>query len=108
MVQHIPHTNLVFVVIKSTFETCYKVVTTSPEEILYNGTDHPCRKVFLNDLPRRRLSGCFSEHPLVSYEVYLLFLFYCESNSSRGTAHCKQWDIKIPVNCNAREYHSLP
>jgi hypothetical protein len=73
-VQRIPHTNLVFVVIKSMFETCHEKVTSLPEEILYNETGHPCQKVFLNDLPRRRLSGCFSEHPLVSCEMYLLVL----------------------------------
>lgn len=70
LVQRIPYTNLVLVVIKSTFETCYKKVTSSPVEIHYNGTDHPCQKLLLNDLPRRRLSGCFSENPL-EHEVKL-------------------------------------
>lgn len=97
LVQRIPHTNLVFVVIKSTFETCSKTCSSSPEEIQYNGTDYPCQKVFLNDLPRRRLSGCFLEHPLVSCEMHLLYLVYCKSNTTRGTAFCKQYDIKIPV-----------
>ncbi|XP_069675652.1 voltage-dependent calcium channel subunit alpha-2/delta-3-like isoform X2 [Periplaneta americana] len=64
MVQRIPRTNLVLVVIKSMFQTCFKKVTSSPLEIHYNGTDHPCQKLLLNDLPRRRLSGCFSENPL--------------------------------------------
>ncbi|PNF16359.1 hypothetical protein B7P43_G10508 [Cryptotermes secundus] len=70
LAQRIPHTNLVLVVINSMFETCEKKVMSSPVEIRYNGTDPACQKLFLNDLPRRRLSDCFSENPL-EHEVKL-------------------------------------
>jgi hypothetical protein len=66
LVQRIPHTNLLLVAIKSMFETCERKVMSSPVEIRYNGTDPDCQKLFLNELPRRSLSGCFSENPLVS------------------------------------------
>ncbi|KDR23040.1 Voltage-dependent calcium channel subunit alpha-2/delta-3 [Zootermopsis nevadensis] len=99
IVQYIPHTNLVFVVIKSTFETCYKMVSSSSEEILYNGTDHPCQKVFLNDLPRRRISGCFSEHPL-EHDVKLCG--GCHSLRARALLFVVSWCV---VYLGCIQYH---
>ena len=75
LVQRIPHTNLVLIVVKSMSKKCLKNVTSSPVEISDNGTDHACQKLHLSALPRRRLAGCFSENPLVSCEVYLLYSF---------------------------------
>ncbi|PSN31193.1 hypothetical protein C0J52_22419 [Blattella germanica] len=64
LVERIPYTNLVLVVIKSMFQSCFKKVISAPIEIQYNGTEHPCQKLLLNNLPRRRLSGCFAENDL--------------------------------------------
>lgn len=36
--------------------------TTEPETIPYT-TQFPCHKLYLNDLPRRRLEECYTEHP---------------------------------------------
>ncbi|KAK2575608.1 hypothetical protein KPH14_011312 [Odynerus spinipes] len=67
--QRVPHTNLLLVVIDSMFPTCYDrlqvtPVTISPFEYTNGMEDRPCHKIPLNDLKRRRLEGCFTEHPL--------------------------------------------
>lgn len=73
-VARIPHSNLILVVVnqmiggKST-----KVLSTQMEEVkvweTYNGT-YPCNKIYLNDLPRRRLAECFvsNNFPLMRVE----------------------------------------
>ncbi|KAJ9576032.1 hypothetical protein L9F63_007132, partial [Diploptera punctata] len=71
LVERIPHTNLVLVVVKSMYEACFKKVMSAPIEVEYNGTEAPCQKLLLNNLPRRSLSGCFSEKSAenINYEV---------------------------------------
>lgn len=51
------------------YPTCYErleitPVTISPFEYTNGTEDRPCHKIPLNDLKRRRLEGCFTEHPL--------------------------------------------
>ncbi|XP_043503016.1 voltage-dependent calcium channel subunit alpha-2/delta-3 isoform X1 [Polistes fuscatus] len=67
--QRVPHTNLLFLVVDSLYPTCYErlrvtPVTISPFEYTNGLEDRPCHKIPLNDLKRRRLEGCFTEHPL--------------------------------------------
>lgn len=69
----VPHTNLLLVVVDSMYPTCYKRLEVTPVNIspleYTNGTESaPCHKIPLNDLKRRRLEGCFTEHPL-EYEI---------------------------------------
>lgn len=69
----VPHTNLLLVVVNMMDSTCYKRLEVTPVNILpseyTNGTEEaPCHKLPLNDLKRRRLEGCFTEHPL-EYEI---------------------------------------
>ncbi|KAK7793435.1 hypothetical protein R5R35_010056 [Gryllus longicercus] len=63
--KRIPHTNLILVVIDGTYQTCYKKLSISPKTLDYGSDNftHSCRKLKLNNLPRRRLSGCFTEDP---------------------------------------------
>lgn len=68
-----PHTNLLLVVVDAMYSTCYKrlevtPVIISPLEYMNGSEIAPCHKIPLNDLPRRRLEGCFTEHPL-EYEI---------------------------------------
>lgn len=59
----IPKSNLLLVAVKVHHRTFEKKFTTKPERIIYeNDTYHPCQKLQLNDLTRRRLSGCFNAH----------------------------------------------
>lgn len=67
--QRVPHTNLLLVVVDALYPTCYKRLEVTPVNIspyeYTNGTENrPCHKIPLNDLKRRRLAGCFTEHPL--------------------------------------------
>lgn len=71
--RRVPHTNLLLVVVNMMDSTCYKRLEVTPVNILpseyTNGTEEaPCHKLPLNDLKRRRLEGCFTEHPL-EYEI---------------------------------------
>lgn len=71
--RRVPHTNLLLVVVDSMYPTCYKRLEVTPVNIspleYTNGTESaPCHKIPLNDLKRRRLEGCFTEHPL-EYEI---------------------------------------
>lgn len=67
----IPHTNLMLVVINKTCTNkITKTLSASPEEIQYN-YEFPCYKTYLNNLPRRRLEGCFTEHEQVSIKWIL-------------------------------------
>ncbi|CAL7949540.1 unnamed protein product [Xylocopa violacea] len=67
--RRVPHTNLLLVIIDAMYPTCYKRLEITPVNIspleYANGSDSaPCHKIPLNDLKRRRLEGCFTEHPL--------------------------------------------
>ncbi|KAG8309216.1 Voltage-dependent calcium channel subunit alpha-2/delta-4 [Homalodisca vitripennis] len=65
-VRRIPHTNLLLIVVKALFPTCSKESTTEFKEELYLAEPDPkipCVKLYLNTLPRRRLAGCYNEHP---------------------------------------------
>lgn len=63
--QRIPHSNLLLVVVDASFSTCHTHVSAQPTKMEYD-EEFPCYKLSLNDLPRRRLDECFTEHPEVS------------------------------------------
>ncbi|XP_044742062.1 voltage-dependent calcium channel subunit alpha-2/delta-3 [Chrysoperla carnea] len=64
-IKRIVHTNLLLVVVDGMKPTCYTKIFALPRDIIYdNYTQPPCHKLALNDLPRRRLAGCYTEHPL--------------------------------------------
>ncbi|XP_015587853.1 voltage-dependent calcium channel subunit alpha-2/delta-3 isoform X2 [Cephus cinctus] len=70
--EKVQHTNLLLVVIDTMHWSDYIRLSVLPEEIspfTYTDIyDTPCHKIPLNDLPRRRLSGCFTDHPL-EYQI---------------------------------------
>ncbi|KAK9295755.1 hypothetical protein QLX08_009981 [Tetragonisca angustula] len=71
--RRVPHTNLLLVVVDAMYPSCYKRLVVTPVRIspleYTNGSESaPCHKIPLNDLKRRRLEGCFTEHPL-EYEI---------------------------------------
>ncbi|XP_018322592.1 voltage-dependent calcium channel subunit alpha-2/delta-3 isoform X2 [Agrilus planipennis] len=73
--------NLLMVAIRATSQ-CSKCYTVEEKEVYYNITDFPCHKLYLNNLSRRRLTGCYNEHPL-EHEIKacgksskLLFFWY--------------------------------
>lgn len=75
-IKRIPRSNLLLVVVNSTFPPVdpnrKNNETTEPVEIVYD-SEFPCHKLNLNDLPRRRLEECFTEHPDVSSCAELYF-----------------------------------
>lgn len=60
--KRIPKSNLLMVVIDAMHESCMETLTTKPQPIEYE-IKSPCHKLKMNDLPRRRLDECFTEHP---------------------------------------------
>ncbi|XP_043483150.1 voltage-dependent calcium channel subunit alpha-2/delta-3 isoform X1 [Leptopilina heterotoma] len=67
--QKVPHTNLLLLVVNVLPSTCELRLSIEPEIIevdtFTNASDgRPCHKIPLNDLSRRRLESCFTEHPL--------------------------------------------
>ncbi|CAB0031950.1 unnamed protein product [Trichogramma brassicae] len=63
----VPHTNLIFVIVKTDQQSCYDKMDVSPHEIFpytVNGniTEFPCHKIPLNNLYRRRLEHCHTQH----------------------------------------------
>lgn len=68
-IKRIPRSNLLLVVVNSTYPRIDPDLksndTTQSIEIIHPG-EFPCHKLNLNDLPRRRLEECFTEHPAVS------------------------------------------
>lgn len=70
--KRIPYSNLLLVVVNTEHQSCNPYVTSSPVEIEYD-EKFPCHKLKLNDLPRRRLDECFTEHPDV-WNVFGKFL----------------------------------
>lgn len=64
--QRIAHTNLLLVVVDGAHSTCAVRVSAKPTQMEYP-EEFPCYKLSLNDLPRRRLDDCFTEHPDVSF-----------------------------------------
>lgn len=66
----IPKSNLLLVAVRFQFTNSEMQFTTKPERIIYeNSSHHPCQKLQLNDLTRRRLSGCFNTHEDVSPNI---------------------------------------
>ncbi|XP_044586306.1 voltage-dependent calcium channel subunit alpha-2/delta-3 isoform X1 [Cotesia glomerata] len=66
--QLVPNTNLLLVVVDTLYPTCYErlevlPVQVDPSEYTNDTEPEPCHKKKLNDLPRRRLEKCFTEHP---------------------------------------------
>ncbi|XP_031335844.1 voltage-dependent calcium channel subunit alpha-2/delta-4 isoform X3 [Photinus pyralis] len=66
--KQIPHTNLLLIAINTAVEeTCYFMHSNAVQDIVYeNDTTFPCQKLYLNNLPRSPLTGCYNEHPLES------------------------------------------
>lgn len=67
--KRVPHTNLLLVVV----DGLSREEDPGPERwsagsdvVDYANVTHPCHKLPLNDLPRRRLEGCISSHSLES------------------------------------------
>lgn len=63
-IQKVIHSNLLLVVVDP-LHTCDRSFNTDEKEIIYPTTIYQCKKLNLNNLTRRRLAGCFNEHPLV-------------------------------------------
>ncbi|XP_028138725.2 voltage-dependent calcium channel subunit alpha-2/delta-3 [Diabrotica virgifera virgifera] len=72
-VKRIPYSNLIFVAINKSIPQNIEPYTTDPiiiteqanfEYDFINYTLLPCQKLVLNTLSRRRLTGCYNEHPL--------------------------------------------
>lgn len=62
----IPMSNLLLIVINKTCgNKVSRTLSASPEEILYT-KNFPCYKLNLNNLIRRPLEGCYTEHKYVS------------------------------------------
>lgn len=73
----IPHSNLLLVVVQNAyFPSHVEKFNATPRNIRYDNIKNPCHKLILNDLDRRRLAGCYNEHPLVSFipSLYISFI----------------------------------
>ncbi|XP_018912174.2 LOW QUALITY PROTEIN: voltage-dependent calcium channel subunit alpha-2/delta-3 [Bemisia tabaci] len=66
IVKRIPHTNLLLIVVNTLHQSCYRPLSAQVKKVEYNETILSCNKLYLNSLPRRRLAGCYNEHPEVS------------------------------------------
>ena len=67
-VKRVAFSNLLLVAIKVTEYTHNNKIYSTPEKVIYsNNIQHPCQKLNLTNLPRRRLQGCFNEHSLVIF-----------------------------------------
>jgi len=67
--KRVPSTNLLLVVVDGLSlegDPGPERWSAGPEVVDYENVTHPCQKLPLNDLPRRRLEGCISTHSLES------------------------------------------
>lgn len=101
-VHRIPNSNLLLVVINSLdleVKTATDILSTDPIEMetgLQYGVVHPCHKLYMNFLPRRRLDECFVSFflssPLVKFSVFINFYFannlQTEHPDEEETAYC--------------------
>jgi hypothetical protein len=63
--KRVPNTNLLLVVVDGLSlegDPGPERWAAGPEVVDYVNVTHPCHKLPLNDLPRRRLEGCISSH----------------------------------------------
>ncbi|KAF4528188.1 hypothetical protein B566_EDAN014013 [Ephemera danica] len=100
--QRVPHTNLLLVVV----DGLAKEAEAEPEDrwsaaavtVEYgNDTDemqHPCHKLPLNFLPRRRLAGCLTQHPLEA-EIEQCGRATLPAPPARLLAIVQQWAKKL-------------
>lgn len=71
-VHRIPNSNLLLVVVNKMedLENPPDILTTDPQEMVTGvqyGSEHPCHKIYMNNLPRRRLDECFVSFPPRSF-----------------------------------------
>lgn len=63
-IKRIPNSNLILVAVNATVRFSDMVFQVKTEEIVYVNITSPCQKLNLNNLTRRRLSGCYNYDPL--------------------------------------------
>lgn len=84
---------MLLVAVETMHQQCYKKFSAEPREIIYENYTYPCQKLNLNNLPRRRLAGCYNEHPRVSTSFLFSYLDFYVSFS--GTRNNNLWKIEF-------------
>lgn len=89
VVHRIPNSNLLLVFVNKmeNLDTPVNDLTTDPKEIdridQYD-CEHPCHKIYMNELPRRRLDECFVSAFEVSLNSLVTCLFRFTDLKSQG------------------------